>query len=234
METFDAQTALTASGFDPRVSEVVAYAVQDDYAAAVIDGFGDGSEAQVHLFRRTATGWSNPIGGDGEAVSDGIAMAVWDASNQRVVIGYVTPEGDGGLAPMYEQGPDRAGVLLWLTVQGIAFWPAVAGNYIWTTTGRGYLLLTFQFSMLCVIGFFILRNLVRLWRHPSPFVTRGAALTPLLLAVIFLAASVQPLLLDERLSTKPVGGMWLLIGVNLLLAAVREGMRLARRRSSSR
>ena len=231
--TFDAQAALTASGFDPRVSEVVAYAVQDDYAAALIDHRGDGAQRQLQLFRLTASGWSKPISGDEEAVSDGVAMAVWDMENQRVVIGYVQPDGEGGLAPMYERGPDPAGVLLWLTVQGIAFWPAVAGQYIWTTTGRGYLLLTLQFTMLAVIAFVILRNLVRLWRTPAFVPTRSAVLVPGLLALVFLAFSVQPLLLDDRWQAKPVGGMWLLIGVNLLLAAVREAMRLARRRRSA-
>lgn len=122
--------------------------------------------------------------------------------------------------------------LVWIFLQGAVFLPVGVGQSFWeNVTAHGSI--DVLGGILAVwIAFLIVRNLLRLWRAPASEARRTHCLPLFAVGVAFALLSSGPLMESARLSTKPLGGAWLLIASALLVIAGREVLRLRARPST--
>lgn len=90
--------------------------------------------------------------------------------------------------------------------------------------------LALEAALAAVIGFFLVRNMVRLWRSPAPEASNSAAAALMIPGALFLLFSSGPLVASDRLSSKPLGAAYLVCGGFLSLLAGREALRVRSRR----
>jgi hypothetical protein len=73
---FDAETAMTVGGWNPRYARVLDVQVQGDVAAALVDANGDGADLNVDIYVRQSDGeWGEVASGNGS-----IGIAGWLAT----------------------------------------------------------------------------------------------------------------------------------------------------------
>lgn len=90
-----------------------------------------------------------------------------------------------------------------------------------------------QALLAAVVGFFIVRNLVRLWRAPAIEASNWTVIPLLVVGGLFLLFSSGPLIESEKLSTKPMGLAVLIIGVILVSLSLRGALRLRAHRTAA-
>jgi hypothetical protein len=96
---------------------------------------------------------------------------------------------------------------------------------------EGIPLLLLDLALAVVIGYFIARNLIRLWLAPPAEASRLTVTLQLVIGGVLLLASAGPLLESHRYSTKPMGVALLLVGAVLALLGQRDVARIRARRS---
>ncbi len=84
-------------------------------------------------------------------------------------------------------------------------------------------------ALALVIGFFVVRNLRRLWLAPAPEASRLTSALQLVVGGILLLISTGPLLESHRYSTKPMGVSLMLVGGILALLGLRDIARIRAR-----
>ena len=94
-------------------------------------------------------------------------------------------------------------------------------------------LLVLEAGLTAVVGFFLVRNMVRLWRAPAREASGSAATALMILGTLFLLFSSGPLVASDELSSKPFGVAYLIAGVFLSILAGREALRVRTRQGSS-
>ncbi|HSX69056.1 hypothetical protein [Nocardioides sp.] len=119
-------------------------------------------------------------------------------------------------------------------LQGALFMSAVAGqSTIADFSFYSWPFKTLQVALFLWVAFVLVRNLVRLWRAPAAEARRAHRLPLFLVGAAFLLFASGPLIEGRHLSTKPLGVIWLLVGLNLIALGVREVLRLRRVRTTT-
>ncbi len=120
--------------------------------------------------------------------------------------------------------------MVWLLVQTLLLMPMVLGQGALEELSAapvGIWLL--QTLLAAVIGIYMVRNVVRLWRAPAAEAGAWTAIPLLIVGVLFLLMSSGPLIEGERILTKPMGLAVLIIGAILLFLALRDALRIRSR-----
>lgn len=119
----------------------------------------------------------------------------------------------------------------WLAVQMVFLVPVAIGQQTieeWAHEGVPFLLLDLLLAV--VIGYFIVRNLIRLWLSPPAESSRRTAMLQLVVSGVLVLLSTGPLLESHRYSTKPMGVAVLLVGALLAFLGLRDIARVRARR----
>lgn len=95
----------------------------------------------------------------------------------------------------------------------------------------GWLLLLHILLTACV-GFFLTRNVLRLWRASPAEASAWTALTQLAVGALFLLLAYGPLFESVRSSTRVLGVALLVIGMALALLGARDFLRVRSRQAS--
>ncbi len=91
MTDFDAATAITVGGWDPRYARVIDVQVDGDAAAALVDANGDGADVNVEINLRGSDGhWADVAGGNGSIGIPGW-LATW-TDDDKIVLTRVTED----------------------------------------------------------------------------------------------------------------------------------------------
>ncbi|MDP3894509.1 hypothetical protein [Nocardioides sp.] len=121
--------------------------------------------------------------------------------------------------------------LAWLLAQTLLLLPMAVGPFYGMSEAHvGVWLLKALLS--AVIGFIVVRNVVRLWRAPPAEAGAWTAIPQLIVGALFLLLSSGPLIESDRLSTKPLGLALLIIGASLVLLGLRDVLRIRSRRAA--
>lgn len=126
--------------------------------------------------------------------------------------------------------------LVWVFLQGVPFMSVAAGPSVieglvrperpwWPILGVSALL------FLCVT-YALVRNLVRLWRAPASEARPSHRLALIAVGVVFVVLASGPLVEGRQFSTKPLGFIWLVVGLNVIALGIREILRLRGRQSA--
>lgn len=89
-----------------------------------------------------------------------------------------------------------------------------------------------QTVLAALVGIFMVRNIVRLWRAPSAEAGAWTTIPLLFFGVLFVLMSSGPLVEGERISTKPLSLALLIIGVILMFLGLRDALRIRSRRTA--
>ena len=120
----------------------------------------------------------------------------------------------------------------WLAVQVMILLPIAIGQLTikeWAHEPLPLLLLDLVLAV--VIGYFVVRNVIRLWRSPPTEASRLTATLQLIFGGVLLLVSTGPLLESHSYSTKPMGVALLLVGGLLAFLGLRDVARFRSRRS---
>jgi hypothetical protein len=123
---------------------------------------------------------------------------------------------------------------VWVFLQTWVFAPVVLGQQVFEDLVHapwyGFL---FSAVLVAWLSFALVRNLWRLWRAPVDEASKWHVAPLLAVGLLSCLLSSGPLLEGERASTKPVGLVAAVIGINVTALAVREVLRLWRANRST-
>jgi hypothetical protein len=115
--------------------------------------------------------------------------------------------------------------LAWVFIQGSLFLPAVLPDADWTRYGWGIRL--FTLFLMAWLTYCLLGNLLGLWRAPTLASSRWTAALPnALVGALFVFFSAGPLFEGHGVETKALGVCWAVLGLTLLLLAIRDARRI--------
>jgi len=119
----------------------------------------------------------------------------------------------------------------WLTVQALLLVPFAIGQLTieeWAHEGVPLRLLDVVVAL--VIGYFVVKNLRRLWLSEPTEASRRTSTLQLVVGGFLLLLSTGPLLESDMDSTRPQGVALLLIGATVVSLGVRDIVRMRKRR----
>ena len=85
MTEFNAETAISVGGWNPRFARVLDVQVDGDAAAALVDANGDGADLNVDVYIRDSDGkWAEVASGNGSVRNHGV-LATWTDDDRLVL-----------------------------------------------------------------------------------------------------------------------------------------------------